>query len=78
MWLLRRQRQLLRHQTATDVEPTKGSDVQVPMASDAEESAPVSQEEAIGDSTRAGVEKAELNEPPAEKEESVRVGGGEE
>ena len=43
---------------ATDVEPTEGSDVQVPMASDAEKSAPVSQEEAIGDSTRAGVEKA--------------------
>ncbi len=62
----------------TDVEPTEGSDVQVPMASGAEESAPVSQEEATGDSTRAGVEKAELNEPPAEKEESVRVEGGEE
>ena len=40
---------------ATDVEPTEGSDVQVPMASDAEEGAPASQEEATGDSIRAGV-----------------------
>ena len=62
---------------ATDVEPTEGSDVQVPMASDAEESAPASQEAATRDSTSTGVEKAELNEPPAEKEESVRVEGGE-
>ena len=53
---------------ATDVEPTEGSDVQAPTASDAEESAPVSQEEATGDSTRAGGENAELNEPQEEKE----------
>ena len=62
---------------ATDVEPTEGSDVQVPMASDAEESAPASQEAATRDSTSTGVEKADLNEPLAEKEESVRVEGGE-
>ncbi len=55
---------------ATDVEATEGSDVQLPMASDAEESAPASQEEATGDSIRAGGEKAELNEPQEEKEET--------
>ena len=60
---------------ATDVEPTEGSDVQVPMAPDAEESTPASQEEATGDSTRAGVEKVELNEP-REEEESTRAEGG--
>ena len=54
---------------ATDVEATEGSDVQVPMASDAEESAPASQA-AAGDSTRAGGEKAELNEPQEGKEET--------
>ncbi|MDE2741003.1 MAG: SpoIIE family protein phosphatase [Gemmatimonadota bacterium] len=53
----------------TNVEPIE-SDVQVPMASDAEESAPVSQAEAAGDSTRAGGEKAELNEPQEGKEET--------
>ena len=52
----------------TDVEPTEGSDVQVPMASDAEESASASQAAAAGDSTRAGGEKAELNEPQEERE----------
>ena len=70
---------------ATEVEATEGSDVQLPMAPDAEEGAPAaqeevtgdsiragsaSQEEVIGDSTRAGVEKDELNEPQEE-----RVGG---
>ena len=54
---------------ATDVEATEGSDVQVPMASDAEESAPASQAKAAGDSTHAGGEKAELNEPQEGKEE---------
>ena len=54
----------------TDVEPTEGSDVQVPMASDAEESAPVSREAAAGDSTRAGGDKTELNEPQEGKEET--------
>ena len=63
--------------TETDVEPTEDSNVR-PIAPDAEEVIPASQEEATGDSTRAGGEKAELNEPPAEKEESVRVEGGEE
>ena len=53
---------------ATDVEPTEGSDVQLPMASDAEEGTPASQEEATGDSIRAGGEKAELNQPQEEKE----------
>ena len=56
--------------TVTDVEPTEGSDVQVPMASDAEESASASQEEAIGDSTHARKEKAELNESQEGKEET--------
>ena len=70
---------------ATDVESTEGPDVQVPIASDAEEGASASQEEATGDSIRAGsasqeeatgdstlaeVEKTELNEPQEE-----RVGG---
>ena len=55
---------------ATDVEPIEGSDVQVPIASEAEESAPVSLEEATGDSIRAGDEKAELNEPHKKKEET--------
>ncbi len=55
---------------ATDVEATEGPDVQVPMASDAEEDAPVFQEEETGDSVRAGVEKAEPNEPQEEKEET--------
>ncbi len=50
----------------TDVEPIEGSDVQVPMASDAEEGVPASQEKATGDSARAGVG----NEPQEE-----RVGG---
>ena len=51
---------------ATDVEPSEGSDVQLPMASEAEEGAQASQEEATGDSIRAGVG----NEPQEE-----RVGG---
>lgn len=51
----------------TDVEPTEASNVQ-PIAPDAEEVIPVSQEEATGDSTRAGGEKAELNEPQEGKE----------
>ena len=55
---------------ATDIEPTEGSDVQVPMASDAEESTSASQEEAIGDSTHARKEKAELNESQEGKEET--------
>ena len=46
----------------TDIKPTEGSDVQVPMASDAEESAPASREEATGDSIRAG---------PASQEEAT-------
>ena len=54
---------------ATDVEATEGPDVQVPMASDAEESAPASQA-AAGDSTRAGGEKAELDEPQEGEEET--------
>ena len=54
---------------ATDVEATEGSDVQAPMASDAEKSTPASQA-AAGDSTRAGGEKAELNEPQEGKEET--------
>ena len=53
---------------ATDVEGTESPDVQVPMASDVEESAPASQATAAVDSTRAGGEKAELNEPQEEKE----------
>ena len=48
----------------------EGSDVQVPTVSESEESAPVSQGEATGDSTRAGGEKAELNEPQEGKEEA--------
>ena len=75
---------------ATEVEATEGSDVQLPMASDAEEGASASQEEAsgdsiraesasqeeaIGDRSRAGIEKAELNEP---QEERVGGEGGEE
>ena len=51
---------------ATDVEPAESSDVQMPMASDAEESTPASQK-ATGDSTRAGGEKTEPNEPPEKK-----------
>ncbi len=58
---------------ATDVEFAEGSDVQVPTASDAEESVPASQEE-TGDSTRAGVGEAELDEP---QEESVGGEAGE-
>lgn len=54
---------------ATDVEATESLDVQVPMASEAEESAPASQTTtAAGDSTRAGGEKAELIEPQEENE----------
>ena len=53
---------------ATDVEPTEGFDVQVPMASDAEEGTLASQERTTGGSTRAGVEKSELNELQKEKE----------
>ena len=52
----------------------EGSDVQVPMVSDAEESVPASQEEATGDSTRAGVGEAELDGP---QEESVGGEAGE-
>ena len=48
---------------ATGAEPTEEADVQVPMGSDAEKSAPTSPEESLGDSTRAGGEKVELNEP---------------
>ncbi len=55
---------------ATDVEATESSDVQAPMASDAEKSTPASQAMAAGDSTRAGGEKAELNEPQEGKEET--------
>ncbi len=58
---------------ATDVEFAEGSDVQVPTAPDAEESVPASQEE-TGDSTRAGVGEAELDEP---QEESVGGEAGE-
>jgi len=58
----------------TEVESTEDSNFQVPTASDAEESAPVSQEEATRDSTSEGSEKAELNEP---QEESVGGEGGE-
>lgn len=61
----------------TDVSPTKGSNVQ-PIASNAEENGPASQEETTRDSTRAGGEKAELNEPLVEKEEGVRGEEGEE
>ena len=52
---------------ATDVEPTEGSDVQVPTVSDAEEGAPASWDEATEDSTRAGGEEAELDEPQEEE-----------
>ena len=53
---------------ATGAEPTEEADVQVPMGSDAEKSASTSLEETTGDSTRAGDEKVELNEPQEEKE----------
>ena len=54
----------------TDIEATESSDVQAPMASDAEKSTPASQAAAAGDSTRAGGEKAELNEPQEGKEKT--------
>ena len=54
--------------SATNGESTEGSDVEVPMASDAEESTTVYQEEATADSISAGVREAELNEPQEGKE----------
>ena len=67
-WLRRGEDVAVEPPAATGAEPTEEADVQVPMGSDAEKSAPTSLEEATGDSTRAGGEKVELNEPQEEKE----------
>ena len=61
---------------ATDVEPTEGSDAQVPMAPDVEDGAPASQEEAAGDSIRGEVDKVELDEPQKESAGVVEESGG--